>query len=138
MKSKIKLIAINAITMISLLSFNICVLSADGIEGVSVSGNSITVDVGKAGKTSNAVKSIPDFWNKIFDVGRYVVSGVTGILCIAMVGVFAVKSFQLATAGGNPKVKQEAITGMMYAAIGAGLLGSATLLSGLAFGLFKI
>jgi len=117
--------------------YNYTAVFATGVGGVEVNGNgTITVDISQAG-TNNNPTTISDFWNSIFEVAKYVVSGITGVLCICLVGVFAYKGFMLATAGGNPKQRQEAIEGMLYAFIGAAIMGGATLLSGLAFGLFK-
>ena len=113
--------------------------SASGLKGISTDGTSIHIDVSQAGvQKGKEVTSFAAFWNKVFDIVRYFITGITGILCIATVGVFAVKAFQLAKAGNNPKEKQEAMTGMLYAFIGAALLGGSSLLSALAFGLLKM
>ena len=136
MKLQIKYLLSIPIAGLSLFLF-LTPVAADGIKGVTVgSGGSIVIDSSQAGAMSS-VNTMSGFWNKIFGVFKYLIFGITGCLCIAMVGVFAVKAFQLSTSGANPRKKQEAIDGMLYAFIGSALMGGATMLSGLAFNLFR-
>lgn len=114
---------------------NTGIVYAAGIDGVTVSGGQITIDTTQAGTTTE-VTTLSDMFNEIFSVLKYLITGATGCLAILSVGVFCFKSFKL-TSADNPKERQEAIQGMLYACIGTGLLGSASLLSGLAFGLFS-
>ncbi|MEG1299613.1 MAG: hypothetical protein RSB38_06195 [Oscillospiraceae bacterium] len=111
-------------------------VNATGLDGVSISGGKVTVDVSKGTGVSD-VTDLAGFWNKIFSVGRLVISGVTGIAAIALVGIFAYKAVALSKSSNNPKERKDALDGMLYAFIGAALLGGASLLSGLAYGLFQ-
>lgn len=124
------------ITMITIL-LGVISVSADGLGGVDVSGGQISIDVGKAGQISGGGTTVSDFFNKAFTIARYIVAGVTGICSIALVGVFAYKGFKVAVAGSNPKARQEAIQGMLYAAIGAALFGASSLLAGFAYQLLN-
>ena len=135
MKLKSKYLLSLPVAMLPML-YNCSSVVATGISGVQVNGGKISVDVGNAGTTSN-VKTMSDFWNKIFSIGKMLIFGITGVLAMAMIVVFAVKAFNLSAAGDNPKKRQEAIEGMLFAVIGAALLGGASMISGLAFGLFR-
>lgn len=121
---------------VSTFLLDIIAVSADGLGGVDVSGGKVSIDVGKAGQISGGGTTVSDFFNKTFTIGRYIVAGVTGICSIGLVGVFAYKAFKVAMAGNSPKARQEAIQGMLYAGIGAALLGASSLLAGFAYQLF--
>lgn len=114
----------------------ILAVSAAGLEGVEVEDGKITVDVSKSGAASE-VKSFPDFWNKVFEILKYIVTGVSGVAAIALVGIFVYKAITLSLSGNNPRHREEAIRGIIFTFIGAALLGGVSLISGLAFGLFR-
>lgn len=78
-----------------------------------------------------------DTWNIAFDIIRVLIAGITGILSIAMVGVFAFKAFNLAKSGDNPQERQKAVSGIIYSFIGFALLGATSLLTGLFYNLLK-
>lgn len=84
-----------------------------------------------------APKNIDEVWNTIFKILQGLVTGVTGVMTIIMVGIFFYRCFKLASVSDNPKDRQEAIGGILQTLIGAALFGGTSLFMGLAFGLFK-
>lgn len=134
MKKKIRYMISSCLMPVLFYGQNL-VISASGLEGVEVEKGKITVDVSKSGAASD-VKSFPDFWNKVFQISRYIVTGLTGLGAIALVGIFVYKAVTLANSGSNPRHREEAIRGIIFTFIGAALLGGVSLISGLAFGLF--
>ena len=83
------------------------------------------------------VNNVQDFWNQMIGASKYFVTGITGILTVACVGAFAISCFRLASSANNPAKRSENIKGIIYSLIGTGLLGSATVFTGLAFNLFR-
>lgn len=97
--------------------------------------NAATIKI--PGVNKNGVNTVSDFWNKAMDIIKVCVFGVSGILTIVLVGVFAYRSFNLATSSNNPAKRAEAVKGILYTLIGIGLFGGTTLITGLAFNLFR-
>lgn len=97
--------------------------------------NAATIKI--PGVNKNGVNTVSDFWNKAMDIIKVCVFGVSGILTIVLVGVFAYRSFNLATSSNNPVKRAEAVKGILYTLIGIGLFGGTTLITGLAFNLFR-
>lgn len=130
MKKKFRnlLLAIQLAILYSITPVN---LSASG----ATTRNEVTIKI--PGVNKNGITNVADFWNKAIDIVKVCVFGVSGILTIALVGVFAYRSFNLAASSNNPVKRAEAVKGILYTLVGIGLFGGTTLITGLAFNLFK-
>ena len=63
------------------------------------------------------------------------IAGVTGLMAIVMVAIFAYKAFTLSRVGDNPSERAKTIQGMIFFFIGAACFGAASMLTGLFYGL---
>lgn len=97
--------------------------------------NAATIKI--PGVNQHGITTVPEFWNKAMNIIKVCVFGVSGILTIVLVGVFAYRSFNLAASSNNPMKRAEAVKGILYTLIGIGLFGGTTLITGLAFNLFR-
>lgn len=89
------------------------------------------------GLNKSGINDVSDFWNKLFGMIKVCVTGVSGILTILLVGVFAYKCFNLAASSNNPGKRSELIKEILFTLIGIGLFGASTLLTGLAFNILN-
>ena len=89
------------------------------------------------GPSMNGVKDVTGFWNHLIGLMKHLVFGVTGILAVLLVGVFAYKCFCLASSSNNPNKRSEAIQGILYSLMGIALFGATSLITGLAFNILR-
>ena len=135
----IKSFIVSGITsLVTFIYMYVPVFAGDGvISGVTTENGKITIDIGEAGASNDMPTNLTEAFNKLFENGEVILAGLTGILTLSMVGVFLFKAFKLAKSGDNPKERSEALTGMIYAAIGTALLGGGTIFIGFAYNLFN-
>ena len=96
---------------------------------------SVSIEIGNPDVVKPA--TVQDFWNTLMDSGRYLVTGIMGILAILCVGLFSVSCVKLAGASNSPAKRSEAVKGILYSLIGIALFGATATITGLAFGLFR-
>lgn len=97
-------------------------------DGLNVPG----APTGNGGGTDGIVKT----FNTFMDQFKVIITGVTGILAMVMVGLFVWKCFEFAKSSSNPSARANAVTGIIVFLIAAALFGSASLFVGLAYGVF--
>lgn len=100
---------------------------------ITSDGLNIPGDTTSGGTTDGIVAT----FNALISRFRVVITGVTGILALVMVGIFIWKAFQFAQSSSNPSARAQSITGLIVFAIAAALFGSASLFVGLAYGVFR-
>lgn len=96
-----------------------------------------TLNVPGAGATGNGATGAANAFNDIYDVLRVVVQGITGVMAIVMVGIFAYKAFTLSRCGDNPSERAKTIQGMIFFFIGAAAFGAASFLTGLFYNMLR-
>ncbi|MEG1299612.1 MAG: pilin [Oscillospiraceae bacterium] len=89
------------------------------------------------GAGNNSTTGTVNVFNTIMSKGRLIVSGVTGVLAVVMVGIFTYKAFHLSQSSENPQERAKAINGLIFYFIGAACFGAASLFSGLFYNLFR-
>lgn len=90
-----------------------------------------------AGASGDSTKDTVSVFNTILSKGRVIISGVTGIGALIMVGFFLWFTVRLSKSGDNPSERSKCINGLIFFFIGAALFGSASLFSGLFYNMFK-
>lgn len=108
--------------MISQLFLNARVFATTMVNGVLVN-------------TPSTGGGMDETFNKLFTIARTIVAGITGILSIVMVFIFAWKAFQFARTGDNPSERVKSINGMIFFFIGAACFGAASLITGVFSGM---
>ena len=94
---------------------------------------SLTIEGADADGTSSTV----NIFNTIMSKGRIILSGVTGVLAIVMVGLFTWKAFSLAKSSDSPQERARCIQSMIFYFIGAACFGAASLFAGLFYNIFN-
>ena len=89
------------------------------------------------GSSGDSTKDTVSVFNTIMDKGRIIVSGLTGICSIILVGLFVMKAFNLSKSSDNPQERSKCINSLIFYFIGAALFGAASLFSGLFYNLFN-
>ena len=103
---------------------------ADGADltNVSIDSNGKLVVPGAA--ESNGVEGTVNAFTKIMNVARTVVSGITGLISIALIAVLAMKAFQLSKCGDNPSERAKVTQGIIWYFIAVVIFGATSLLTG--------
>lgn len=84
---------------------------------------------------ADSTEATANVFNQIFGNARVLIAGVTGLMAIVMVAIFAYKAFTLSRVGDNPSERAKTIQGMIFFFIGAACFGAASMLTGLFYGL---
>ena len=63
-------------------------------------------------------------WANLNEFTGSLVVGITGLISVIMVGVFAFKAFELAKSSSNPADRQKSIQGLIYSLVAFSILGS--------------
>lgn len=105
---------------------------ADG-EGADLTNVSIDSSgklVVPGASSSNGVEGTVSAFTKIMNVARTVVSGITGLISIALIAVLAMKAFQLSKCGDNPSERAKVTQGIIWYFIAVVIFGATSLLTG--------
>lgn len=115
--------------------------------GVSATADLTNISIGSDGKlnvpgatdggSADSTTGIIAAFNAFIEKFKVIITGVTGILALVMVGLFIWKCFEFARASNNPSARANAITGIIVFLIAAALFGASSLFVGLAYNVFR-
>jgi len=78
-----------------------------------------------------------EVFNTIYKQGNLILSGITGVLTLVMIGLFTWKAFNLSKSSDSPQERAKAIQGLIFYFIGAACFGATTLFASLGFNLLR-
>ena len=85
----------------------------------------------------NGTQGTTNMFNIIFSRFRLIISGITGVLSLALVVIFAYKAFNLAKSSDSPQERAKSIQGLIFYFIGAACFGAASFFAGLGYNLLR-
>lgn len=98
----------------------------------------ITVDDGKVTlKGPVGINNQKDAMSKVIHEYKDIMTFIGGLLTVTSVGIFIAYFLRLGKISDNPRDRKETITGLIVSGFAASLLGSATMIIGLFYGLLK-
>lgn len=112
----------------------------DSSSGLGVNELEITMDKnGKLNTSFDKKKDEKTLWNWIYEKGRLTVTGITGFLAIVCLGIliFCIFKFVASSIDAQSANRGRAIVGIIIAAIGIALFGTATAVFGLFWNYLK-
>ena len=121
------------ITILSMGCFETSVYADKKQNGV----NNFKVSMDSKGNVSVSGTSNKNTWNQIFEKYKKVIVGVTGIATLTLLLVFIISIVNLAANGSNPQKRSMALTWILWTGIATGLLGSVTIIFGIAYNAFS-
>lgn len=89
------------------------------------------------GADNDTTKGTANVMNKVLDRARLLVSGITGVVTVAMIGLGVMKCFELARSSGNPNARANCIQSLIFFFIAAACCGAVSLLTGMAYNLIR-
>ena len=89
------------------------------------------------GADNDATKGTANVMNKLLDRLRMLVSGITGVVTVLMIGLGVWKCFELAKSSGNPNARANCIQSLIFFFIAAACCGAVSLLTGMAYNLIR-
>ena len=105
--------------------------------GAKGSGGLLDYDIETGTISGTDEVDMTSAFTNIQDKGKILVSGITGLAAIALLILFIIKAVKLGNSGENPSERSKAISSMIWLFIGIALLGGASVVTSLFWGVLK-
>ena len=105
--------------------------------GTKGSGGLLDYDIETGTISGTDEVDMTSAFTNIQDKGKILVSGITGLAAIALLILFIIKAVKLGNSGENPSERSKSISSMIWLFIGIALLGGASVVTSLFWGVLK-
>lgn len=105
--------------------------SPQTIDDINISmGDDNKLNMGTLGKQKQS-----DVWSNIFTKYKTFIAGISGIAAFTFLIFFIIQFMKLGASSGNPQARTQALQGVLWTGIAAGLLGSCSIFFGFFYSL---